>query len=78
MRRWETLLALLAVVLASLAALQIRGRLLFAVAAIVLLAAVGVSRIRAGVARRRPAPEFDTYERAERIREERERRLGGR
>ena len=77
MRRSETLVALLAVVLARLAALQIPGRWYFAVAAIVLLALVGMSRIRASVRQRRPKPTFDAYDRAERIREERDRRLGG-
>jgi hypothetical protein len=77
MRRSETLVALLAVVLASLAALQIPGRLYFALAAVVLLILVGMSRIRASVQQRRPKPSFDAYDRAERIREERDRRLGG-
>jgi len=75
-RRHETLLALLAVVLASLAALQIRGRLLFAIAAVVLLAFVGVARLRAGLHARPPKPGLDPYERAARIREERDRRIG--
>jgi hypothetical protein len=79
MRRVETLIALLAVVLASLAALQIRGRLLFAAAAVVLLIFVAYSRLRTSIAERRPpSPTLDPYERAERIREERERRFGGR
>ncbi len=79
MRRIETLIALLAVVLASLAALQIRGRLLFAAAAVVLLIFVAYSRLRTSLAERRPAkPSLDAFERAERIREERERRFGGR
>jgi hypothetical protein len=77
MRRSETLVALLAVVLASLAALQIPGRLYFAVAAVVLLILVGMSRIRASVQQRRTKPASDTYDRLERIREERDRRLGG-
>jgi hypothetical protein len=76
MRRFETLVALLAVVLASLAALQIRGRLLFAVAAMVLLGFVILSRLRASIQQRRPKPTFDAYDRAERIREERDRRMG--
>jgi uncharacterized membrane protein len=77
MRRSETLVALLAVVLASLAALQIPGRLYFALAAVVLLILVGMSRIRASVQQRRPKATFDAYDRAERIREERDRRRGG-
>jgi uncharacterized membrane protein len=77
MRRFETLLALVAVVLASLAALQIRGRLLFALAAVVLLLFVGLSRMRASMtAKKKPKAGFDAYDRAERIREERDRRLG--
>jgi hypothetical protein len=77
-RRSETLLALGAVILASLAALQIPGRLFFAIAAIGLLLAVGVSRLRAGLAeRKKPASDFDPAERARRIREERQKRLGG-
>jgi hypothetical protein len=77
MRRSETLVALLAVVLASLAALQIQGRLYFAIAAIVLLALVGMSRVRGSIQQRRPKETFDAHERAARIREERERRLRG-
>lgn len=76
MRRHETLLALLAVVLASCAALQIRGRLLFAIAAIVLLAIVGTMRLRSSLAGRRARSGFDTYDRAAQIREERDRRMG--
>jgi uncharacterized membrane protein len=75
MRRFETLLALLAVVLASLAALQIPGRLYFAIAAIVVLALVGMSRVRASITTKRVVKTFDTYDRAERIREERDKRL---
>jgi hypothetical protein len=75
MARWETLLALLAVILASLSALPLRGRLLLALAAIALLVLVGMSRLRAGLeSRHRRAPGFDAAERARRIREARERR----
>jgi hypothetical protein len=76
MRRFETLLALLAVVLASVSALQIRGRLFFALAAIALLGIVAVSRFRASMAARRAPPQrFDAYDRAERIHEARRKRL---
>jgi hypothetical protein len=61
-----------------MAALPLRGRLLFAILAIVLLAIVGMMRVRAVVAGRRTRPTFDAYERAERIREERNRRISGR
>ena len=79
MRRSETLVALLAVVLASLAALQIQGRLYFAIAAVVLLALVGMSRVRASLLEERRAkpPTSAAADRAARIREERDRRLGG-
>jgi hypothetical protein len=76
MRRSETLLALLAVVLASLAALQVPGRIFFAAAAIVLLLCVGVSRLRASIGQKPAKQGFDAADRAERIREERVRRLG--
>ena len=77
MRRSETLLALAAVVLGSLAALQIRGRLLFAAAAVALLLAVGISRIRAAMSGRvDPAAGFDAAERARRIRKARDKRSG--
>jgi uncharacterized protein (DUF58 family) len=75
MRRSETLVALLAVVLASLAALQIHGRLYFAAAAVALLVYVCFARVRASIQQRKPSPGFSSYDRAEKIREERERRL---
>lgn len=77
MRRWETLTALLAVVLASLSALAVRGRLLFALAAVVLLLLVIASRLRAAILNRRKArtPAFDPYERARQIQEARDRRF---
>lgn len=75
MRRWETLLSLLAVVLASVAAAPIRSRLLFAFAAVALLIVAGVSRMRAAMTRGAQAPSaFDPGERARRLREERDRR----
>lgn len=76
MRRSETLVALLAVVLASLAALQIQGRLYFAIAAVILLILVGASRLRASIGQR-PKATSDAADRAARIREERDRRRGG-
>jgi cation transport ATPase len=76
--RSETLLALAAVVLASLAALQIPGRLLFAAAAIGLLLFLGGSRLRASLrGRTQKRTGFDAAERAEAIREARRRRMGG-
>jgi hypothetical protein len=76
--RTETLLALAAVVFASVAALQVPGRLIFAAIAVALLLAVGGARLRAAMAgRREPLPGFDAAERARQIREERRRRMGG-
>ena len=69
MRRWESLLAILAVVLASVAASPVRSRLLFALAAMLLLAVVGVSRLRAAMSS--PPVESDAAARAQRIRESR-------
>lgn len=78
MSRTETLLALAAVVFASIAALQVPGRLIFAALAVALLLAVGGARLRAAVAgRREPPPGFNAAERARQIREERRRRMGG-
>jgi len=76
MRRWETLAALLAVVVASLAALHVPYRLAFALVAIALIFVVGASRIRTVMLRRPKPRRFDATERAERIREERDRRFG--
>lgn len=78
MRRWETLVALLAVILASIAAIAVPGRLYFALAAILLIAVVGMLRMRLLIAGRLSQPDSGAGERAARIREERERRLGGR
>ena len=78
MSRNETLLALAAVIFASVSALQVPGRLIFAGIAIVLLLTVAGARLRAAVAARRaPPPDFDPGERARRIREERRRRIDG-
>ena len=80
MRRWETFLALVAVVLASVSALQIPGRLLFALTAMLLLSIVGSSRLRAMIrARESGRPKgFDAYERAMKIQRDRDDRLGKR
>jgi len=76
--RAQTLLALAAVVFASMAALQIPGRLIFAALAIALLVAVAGARLRAALVERKEPPSgFDAAERARQIREERNRRLGG-
>ena len=77
MSRAESLIALGAVVFASIAALQVPGRLIFAIVAIVMLLAVGAARLRAAVTSRGvPPPAGDAGERARRIREERHRRIG--
>jgi multisubunit Na+/H+ antiporter MnhG subunit len=79
MRRFETILALVAVVLASLSALQIPGRLILALTAMLLLCIVGSSRLRAMIRDRenknKSKKGFDAYERAQRIKEERSKRL---
>ena len=69
MRRWESLVAILAVVLASVAASPVRSRLLFALAAVALLAVVGTSRLRAAM-QSAPAKD-DAAVRAQRIRDSR-------
>jgi len=75
-RRFETLTALAAVVLASLAALQIPGRILFAVAAVVLLIAVATSRLRASLeGRKTPRAGFDPAERARQIQQQRSKKF---
>ncbi len=75
MRRWETFTALAAVVLASASALHIHDRLFFALLAIVLIAVVGMSRLRASfVQRRGQESSFDAESRARRIREQRNKR----
>lgn len=78
MSRNETLIALAAVVFASVAGLQVPGRLVFALVAVALLLAVAGARLRATMMRRREPPAgFDPSERARQIREERRRRMGG-
>jgi uncharacterized protein (DUF58 family) len=79
LRRTETLVALLAVVLASVAALQIHGRLLFAAAAILLLVVVCLLRLRAAFAgRRRNTQTSNALGRAQAIRYERRKRYSNR
>lgn len=78
MTRIQTLLALAAVILASVAALQVPGKLIFAAVAVALLIAIAGARLRAAlVEKREPPPGFDAAERARQIREDRRRRLGG-
>ncbi len=74
MRRWETLIALLAVVLASLSAANIGGRPrpVLAFAAIAVLAALLYARLRMSLRTGRRKRTFDAYERALRIQERRE------
>jgi hypothetical protein len=75
--RTQTFLALAAVVFASIAALQVPGRLIFAAIGIALLLAVAGARLRTALVERRDPPSgFDAAERARQIREERRRRLG--
>lgn len=77
MSRTQTLVALAAVVFASAGALQVPGRLLYALIAVALLLAVGAARLRAALhGRHKPVSGFDVAERAERIREARRKRLG--
>lgn len=75
MSRVQTLAALLAVVFGSLAALPIRGRLLFALAAVVLIVWVGLSLLRASRRSTQRRAGLDAADRAARIRTERARRL---
>lgn len=79
MRRWETYLALLAVILASLSVVKIGGhpRPVLAFTAIALIAVVGYARLRTQLTTgKRSKPVVDAYERALRIQEERERKYG--
>lgn len=81
MSRWETYLALLAVVLASLSVVSIGGhpRPALALAAIALLFFIGYTRLRRQFTRQKSRePKLDAYERALRIQEERERKYHGR
>jgi hypothetical protein len=75
MKKWETMLALLAVILASAAAFPIGLRIPLALLAIVLLIFIGVARLRAAVTDRKSMHVPDAAERAERIRAAREDRF---
>jgi len=78
MNRTETLIALAACIFASVAAVQVPGRLIYAAVAIALLLAVAGARLRAALMQRRePSSGLDAGGRAQRIRDERRRRLGG-
>lgn len=78
MRRWETLLALVAVVLASLSAMQIPGRLILALSALLLLSIVASARLRSMIRdREQKKPKgFSAYDRAMKIQKDRDDRLG--
>jgi hypothetical protein len=81
MTRWETYLALLAVILASLSVVNIGGRPrpILAFAAIALLLGIAYMRLRRQLLRPKTRQQkLDAYERALRIQEERERKYGGR
>jgi len=81
MNRFETYLALLAVVLASLSVVSIGGkpRPVLALAAIALLAAIGYLRLRRQLTQTKKSKRsFDAYDRALRIQEERNRKYHGR
>ncbi len=75
MRRWETLIALVAVIIASASALPIPGRLWLAAVAIVLLALVGGVQLHRSLTGTRETKTGPTPEEiARRIREQRNRR----
>lgn len=78
MKRWETYIALVAVILASLSAVKIGGhpRPVLAFAAIALLGLICYLRLRAKLTGRRKQTSIDAYERALRIQENRERKYG--
>ena len=76
MRRWETFAALAAVVLASIGSIpRVPDRLALTLAAVVLITAVGISRLVAVLARKpKQSSSFDPAERARMIREQRDKR----
>lgn len=78
LRRWETYVALLAVILGSLSTIAANPRTSVAMiaGAVGLIALVGVSLLRRARARNKgaKAPAFDAGERAAQIREQRHRR----
>ncbi len=57
--------------MASVSVVQFRGHVLVALIAVVLIAAVGVSRVRGGVRWKRTSTGLDARERAARIRQAR-------
>ena len=76
MRRWETLTALTAVIAASLGALPVPGHYVLTLVGVALVLVVAFSRLREMLKGVTHKPPSDAAERAARIREERERRLG--
>lgn len=79
--RWETYLALVAVVLASVSVVDIAGRPrpVLAIVAIAILLSIGYLRLRRQLLQpKRRAAKPDAYERALRIQEDRERKYRGR
>ncbi|MGB8797594.1 MAG: hypothetical protein WCC70_08600 [Candidatus Aquilonibacter sp.] len=75
MHRWETLIALVAVILASASALPIPGRLWLAGVAIVLLALVGAAQLHRSLTGSRETRTGQSPEEiARRIRDQRNRR----
>jgi hypothetical protein len=79
--KFETYLALLAVVLASLSVVSIGGkpRPVLALAAMALLVLIGYLRLRRSLTHpSKTKPKLDAYERALRIQEERDRKYHGR
>lgn len=76
LRRWETYVALLAVIIGSLSTMaeDPKTSVMMVAIAVTLILAVAISLLRR--AKQKPkGPAFDPYERAEKIREERERRM---
>ncbi len=76
MRRWETLSALAAVVLASVGSIpRVPFRAMLTGGAVVLITVVGISRVAAALnAKPKPPASFDPGQRARMIREERSKR----
>jgi len=76
MRRWETLTALAAVVLASVGSIpHVRFRVVLTAAAVVLITVVGISRLVTALhAKSKQPAAFDPAQRARMIREERSKR----
>lgn len=75
MQRWETLIALAAVIVASVSAFPVPGRLWYAGVAIVLLAVVGCAQLHRSLTGTRETKTGPTPEDiARRIREQRNRR----